>query len=324
MGNRVESKMLLDMYRRMLLIRGFETRAAEEFARGNINGHIHTYAGEEAVAVGVCANLRDDDLITSTHRGHGHCIAKGGDVKYMMAELFGRRTGYCKGKGGSLHIADISLGILGANGIVGAGIPIALGGGLSAQLKGTDSVCISFFGDGASNQGTFHESLNLASIWKLPVIFIAENNQYAQTTPQKYHMNVKSISERATAYGIPGVAVDGNDVMAVYETAREAVRRARVGAGPTLIECLTYRQRGHYEGENMGYRTQAEVDDWKGRDPIPRFRQQLVRTGIASEAEAKQIEDSCQREIEGAIRFANDSPYPSPEETLEDVYVSYP
>jgi pyruvate dehydrogenase E1 component alpha subunit len=316
--------MLLDMYRQMLLIRNFETRAAEEFARGNINGHIHTYAGEEAVAVGVCANLRDDDLITSTHRGHGHCIAKGGEVKYMMAELFGRRTGYCKGKGGSLHIADISLGILGANGIVGAGIPIALGGGLSAQLKGTDSVCISFFGDGASNQGTFHESLNLASIWKLPVIFIAENNQYAQTTPQKYHMNVKSISERATAYGIPGVLVDGNDVMAVYETAREAVRKARVGAGPTLVECMTYRQRGHYEGENMGYRTQAEVDDWKRRDPIPRFRQQLVKMGIVAEAEAKQIEDSCQREIEDAIRFANESPYPSPEETLEDVYVSYP
>lgn len=320
----VDAKMLLDMYRQMLLIRNFETRAAEEFARGNINGHIHTYAGEEAVAVGVCANLRDDDLITSTHRGHGHCIAKGGEVKYMMAELFGRRTGYCKGKGGSLHIADISLGILGANGIVGAGIPIALGGGLSAQLKGTDSVCISFFGDGASNQGTFHESLNLASIWKLPVIFIAENNQYAQTTPQKYHMNVKSISERATAYGIPGVLVDGNDVMAVYETAREAVRKARVGAGPTLVECMTYRQRGHYEGENMGYRTQAEVDDWKRRDPIPRFRQQLVKMGIVAEAEAKQIEDSCQREIEDAIRFANESPYPSPEETLEDVYVSYP
>lgn len=320
----VDAKRLLDMYRRMLLIRDFETRAAEEFARGNINGHIHTYAGEEAVAVGVCANLRGDDLITSTHRGHGHCIAKGGEVKYMMAELFGRRTGYCKGKGGSLHIADISLGILGANGIVGAGIPIALGGGLSAQLKGTDSVCISFFGDGASNQGTFHESLNLASIWKLPVIFIAENNQYAQTTPQKYHMNVKSISERATAYGIPGVVVDGNDVMAVYETAREAVRRARAGAGPTLVECMTYRQRGHYEGENMGYRTQAEVDDWKRRDPIPRFRQQLVKMGVASEAEAKQIEDSCQRDIEDAIRFANESPYPSPEETLEDVYVSYP
>jgi pyruvate dehydrogenase E1 component alpha subunit len=316
--------MLLDMYRRMLLIRNFENRAAEEFARGNINGHIHTYAGEEAVAVGVCANLRDDDLITSTHRGHGHCIAKGGEVKYMMAELFGRRTGYCKGKGGSLHIADISLGILGANGIVGAGIHIALGGGLSAQLKGTDSVCISFFGDGASNQGTFHESLNLASIWKLPVIFIAENNQYAQTTPQKYHMNVKSISERATAYGIPGVLVDGNDVMAVYETAREAVRKARVGAGLTLVECMTYRQRGHYEGENMGYRTQAEVDDWKRRDPIPRFRQQLVKMGVVAEAEAKQIEDSCQRELEDAIRFANESPYPSPEETLEDVYVSYP
>jgi TPP-dependent pyruvate/acetoin dehydrogenase alpha subunit len=312
------------MYRRMLLIRVFETRASEEFAKGNINGHIHTYAGEEGVAVGACTNLRNNDLITSTHRGHGHCIAKGGDVKFMMAELFGRRTGYCKGKGGSLHIADVSIGILGANGIVGAGIPIACGGGVSAQIRGTDQVCISFFGDGASNQGTFHESLNLASIWRLPVVFIAENNQYAQTTPQKYHMNVKSISERASAYGLPGVTVDGNDVMAVYETVHEAVRRARTGAGPTLVECMTYRLRGHYEGENMGYRTQDEVDDWKKRDPILRFVQQIVKMNILTEEETKKIEESVRKEVEDAVKFAKESPWPEPEEALEDVYVSYP
>lgn len=322
--SRIDKETFLEMYRRMLLIREFETRAAEEFAKGNINGHIHTYAGEEAVAVGACANLGGDDLITSTHRGHGHCIAKGGDVKYMMAELFGRRTGYCKGKGGSLHIADVSIGILGANGIVGAGIPIACGGGLSAQVRGTDRVCICFFGDGAANQGTFHESLNLASIWRLPVIFVAENNQYAQTTPQKYHMNVKSISERAAAYGMPGVTVDGNDVMAVYETVREGVRRARAGAGPTLVECMTYRLRGHYEGENMGYRTQAEVEEWKKRDPIERFRQQLIKTGAVTEEEAKEIESACLKEVEDAVKFAHESPWPKPEETLEDVYVSYP
>ena len=321
---RVDKKIFLEMYRRMLLIREFETRAAEEFARGNINGHIHTYAGEEAIAVGACANLRDDDLITSTHRGHGHCIAKGGDVKYMMAELFGRRTGYCKGKGGSLHIADVSIGILGANGIVGAGIPIACGGALSAQVRGTDQVCICFFGDGAANQGTFHESLNLASIWRLPVIFIAENNQYAQTTPQKYHMNVKSISERAVAYGIPGIVVDGNDVIAVHETVREAIKRARGGAGPTLIECMTYRLRGHYEGENMGYRTEEEVEEWKKRDPIPRFRQQLIKMGIITEKEAKEVDSAAHKEVEDAVKFAQESPWPKPEETLEDVYVSYP
>jgi len=321
---RVDRRNLQEMYRRMLLIREFETKAAEEFTRGNINGHIHTYAGEEAVAVGACASLRLDDLITSTHRGHGHCIAKGGDVKYMMAELFGRNTGYCKGKGGSLHIADVSIGILGANGIVGAGIPIACGGALSAQVRGTDQVCLAFFGDGASNQGTFHESLNLASIWRLPVVFIAENNQYAQTTPQKYHMNIRSISERATAYGIPGVAVDGNDVVAVHEAVREAVRRARTGAGPTLIECVTYRLWGHYEGENMGYRTQAEVEEWNNRDPIVRFRRQLIRIDIMTEEEARRIEEATEKEVVEAVKFAQESPWPKPEETLEDVYVTYP
>jgi len=320
----VDGKTLLEIYRRMLLIREFDNRAAEEFAKGALPGFIHTYIGEEAVAVGACINLRDDDFITSTHRGHGHCIAKGCDVKYMMAELFGRRTGYCKGKGGSMHIADISIGMLGANGIVGAGIPLACGAALSAQVRGADQVCISFFGDGASNQGTFHESLNLASIWRLPVIFLVENNQYAQTTPQKYHMNVKSISERAASYGIPGVTVDGNDVMAVYETMREAVKRARAGLGPTLVECMTYRHRGHFEGDNVGYRTQVEVEEWKKRDPIVRFRQQLIKMGVLTEKEAKELERTCLKDVEEAIKFAQESPWPKPEEALEDVYVSYP
>jgi len=318
-----DRKTLHDMYRRMSLIREFESRVVEQFAKGSIPGFVHTYIGEEATAVGACTNLGDDDYITSTHRGHGHCIAKGCDVKYMMAELFGKESGYCKGKGGSMHIADVSRGMLGANGIVGAGLPLACGAALAAQVKGTDQVCISFFGDGASNQGTFHESLNLASIWRLPVVFLAENNQYAQSTPQKYHMNVKSISERAVAYGIPGVMTDGNDVMAVYETVREAVRRARAGAGPTLVECMTYRHRGHFEGDATGYRMLKEVEEWKQRDPIPRFRQQLIKMGVLSEAEASGIEESCRQQVSDAIKFAEDSPWPRPEETLEDVYVSY-
>ena len=322
--SKLDRKILLDMYRKMVLIREFESRVVEEFAKGSIPGFVHTYIGEEAVAVGVCSNLREDDFITSTHRGHGHCIAKGCEVKHMMAELFGKETGYCKGKGGSMHIADVSRGMLGANGIVGAGLPLACGAALSAQVRGTDQICVSFFGDGASNQGTFHESLNLASIWRLPVIFLAENNHYAQSTPQKHHMNVKSISERAVAYGIPGVTVDGNEIIAVYETIREAVKRARAGLGPTLVECVTYRHRGHFEGDNMGYRTQAEVEEWKKLDPLGRFRQQLLKMDVMTEKDAKDVENACHRDVEDAITFARQSDWPKPEETLEDVYVNYP
>lgn len=315
---------LVDMYEKMVLIRYHETRAAECFAAGMIPGFVHLYVGEEAVAVGACASLREDDFITSTHRGHGHCIAKGCDVKYMFAELLGKQTGYCKGKGGSMHIADIEIGMLGANGIVGAGIPLACGAALSAQIRGTDQVCVSFFGDGASNQGTFHESLNLASIWRLPIVFVAENNMYAQTTPQKVSMNVASIAERGAAYGMPSAEVDGNDVIAVYEAVGQAVKRAREGQGPTLVECLTYRWRGHFEGDAAHYRTHEEFDDWKKKDPITRFRKKLIETGIMKVDESDGIDKACLKEVERAIEFAEKSPYPEPDEVIENVYVAYP
>lgn len=321
---KIPKKKLIDMYRKMLLIRYHETKAADLFAAGKIVGYVHLYAGEEAVAVGACANLRDDDFITSTHRGHGHCIAKGCDVKYMIAELLGRETGYCRGKGGSMHIANVKIGMLGANGIVGAGPPLACGAALSAQIRGTDQVCISFFGDGASNQGTFHESLNLASIWRLPVVFIAENNLYAETTPQKYHMNIRSIAERGAAYGIPSAEVDGNDVIAVYEAVDEAVKRARAGLGPTLLDCITYRLRGHNEGDDMLYRTKEEFEEWKKKEPILRFKKKLIEMGVLKEHEANKIEEACLKEVEEALSFAEGCPHPKPEELFEDVYVSYP
>jgi len=318
----VEKEKLLWMYRRMLTIRRFEEKVAELFAAGKIPGFVHLYIGEEAVATGVCAHLRDDDYITSTHRGHGHLIAKGGDPKLMMAELFGKRTGYCKGKGGSMHIADLDLGILGANGIVGGGLPIATGAALAAKYKGTDQVVACFFGDGASNQGTFHESLNLASIWKLPVVFVAENNLYAISFPQSRSMNVPDIADRAAAYDVPGVAVDGNDVLAVYEAAGEAIKRARAGEGPTLIECKTYRHRGHFEGDPTLYRPPEEVEAWKKKDPLPRFEAQLLDTQVITQDGLKRIDDEIVQMIEEAVRFAEESPWPAPEEILEDVYAT--
>src|SRR5712691_2605988 len=245
---------LLDMLRRMLTIRRFEERVKKEFADTNVKGFVHLYIGEEAVAVGVCSSLRKDDYVTSTHRGHGHCIAKGVDVRGMMAELFGKKTGTCKGKGGSMHIADLELGMLGANGIVGGGPPLACGSGLTAKVNKTDQVTICFFGDGASEQGTLHESLNLASIWKLPVIFVAENNGYAESTPAHYHCSVENIADRASGYNMPGVTLDGNDIFAVYEAAHEAVTRARAGQGPSLLECKTYRFNGHFEGDAQTYK----------------------------------------------------------------------
>ena len=311
---------LLTIYRKLLLIRYFEERAAELFTAGSLPGFLHVYIGEEAVAVGVCSALRDDDYITSTHRGHGHVLAKGGNPKLMMAELFGRKTGYCKGKGGSMHIADFSLGIIGANGIVGAGLPIATGVALSAKMSGKGQVVACFFGDGASNQGTFHESLNLASIWDLPIIFVCENNQYAMSTPQRYHQKVERISERASSYRMPGVTVDGNDVLAVYEATLQAADRARRGEGPTLIECLTYRKLGHYVGDPGIYRPKEEVERWMCLDPIDRFRAYLVNSGIATEAELNEIADDAAHEIDEAVRFAEESPWPDPSEAVEDVY----
>jgi pyruvate dehydrogenase E1 component alpha subunit len=322
---RLGREKLLAMYKRMLLIRYFEVKTHELFAKAEIPGFIHLYAGEEAVAVGACASLQKNDYITSTHRGHGHCIAKGADVKLMMAELFGKRTGYCKGKGGSMHIADLDMGILGVFGIVGGGIPIATGAALSIKYRGTGEVAVSFFGDGATNLGAFHESVNLASIWDLPIVFICENNQYAQSTRQSYAMKVKNVADRAVAYGIPGAVVDGMDVISVYDAVSEAVRRAREGSGPTLLECKTYRFYAHYEGDAQKYRTQEEIEKWKSeKDPIAQLRSKLIDSGISKEEELTLIDNEAKKEIEDAVVFAKASPWPNPEETLEDVYVSYP
>ncbi|RMF87330.1 MAG: pyruvate dehydrogenase (acetyl-transferring) E1 component subunit alpha [Nitrospinota bacterium] len=310
---------LLEMYRTMLKIRIFEETALYESSRGNVQGALHLYIGEEAVAVGVCANLRKEDYITSTHRGHGHCIAKGADVKRMMAELFGKVTGYCKGKGGSMHIADFSIGMLGANGIVAGGIGMATGAALAIQMRKTDQVTVCFFGDGAANRGPFHEGLNMAAVWKLPVVFVCENNRYAQWTPQEKVTLVTDIADMAVAYGMPGVSVDGMDVMAVYETAHQAISRARRGEGPTLVECKTYRFHGHSLGDAQQYRSKEEVAEWSKRDPIKLFQAFLQDKSLLTEAEAKQIEESVRREIEEAVEFASSSPFPPPEEVFEDV-----
>ncbi|HAR40868.1 MAG TPA: pyruvate dehydrogenase (acetyl-transferring) E1 component subunit alpha [Coprothermobacter sp.] len=316
----IPKEILLTMYERMVRIRKFEEKASELFAKGVLPGFIHTYVGEEATAVGVCVALRDDDLVTSTHRGHGHVISKGGDPRYMMAELYGKETGYCKGKGGSMHIADPDKGMLGANGIVGGGLPIATGAGLSIKLRNSNQVVACFFGDGASNQGTFHESINMSSLWKLPVIYVCENNQYGEFTPQKRHQAITDISQRATAYGIPGITVDGMDVVAVYEATKEAVKRAREGNGPTLIEAKCYRFHGHFVGDPQLYRDQAEVQKWMERDPIPSFEKQLLESNVVTEEDLRKIQEEVQHEIDEAVKFAEGSPYPSDKEALEDIY----
>ena len=310
---------LLEMYRLMVEIRLFEEKVFELYGQNLVPGTIHLYAGEEAVAVGVCTALRREDYITSTHRGHGHCIAKGADLKRTMAEILGKKSGYCKGKGGSMHIADFSIGMLGATAVVGAGLPIAVGAGLSARLRKTDQVVACFFGEGASNQGTFHESLNLASTWKLPVIFVCENNLYAMGTRQSVVMNVADVADRGAGYGIPGVVVDGNDVLAVHEAARAAVERARKGEGPTLIECKTYRHKGHSRVDPARYRPKEEVSEWLSRDPIKLLRQRLTKENRMQPGELEKVEKEIAAEIEEAVRFALDSPFPEPEEALEDV-----
>jgi TPP-dependent pyruvate/acetoin dehydrogenase alpha subunit len=304
----------------MVRIRAFEERVSREFAAGNIPGFVHLYIGEEATATGCCASLRPDDYITSTHRGHGHLIAKGGKVDRMMAELFGRKTGYCKGKGGSMHIADADLGILGANGIVGGGITIAGGAAISAQMRGTGQVVICFLGDGASNRGTFHEGVNLAACWNLPVVYVIENNLYAEKTRISDTSRLADLSGRASSYGIPDVTVDGNDVMAVYEAVNEAVARARKGKGPTLVECKTYRWHGHYEGDAQTYKPKEEIEEWQKKDPIPAFRKRLIEMAVLSEPDADGISREVNDEIERAVKFAQESPFPAPEETLEDVF----
>lgn len=316
----LNAEMLLDMYRTMVTIREFEETTAGLFAGGEIPGFVHLYSGEEAVAVGIISQLKPGDYIASTHRGHGHMIARGGDVKFMFAELFGKSSGYCKGKGGSMHIADVSLGFLGANGIVGAGIPLAAGAALACKYRKDGGVGVCFFGDGASNRATFHEGLNMASIWKLPVVFVCENNMYGISMSQERHQNINDIADRATAYGIPGVSVDGNDLMAVFEAGQEAIKRARNGDGPTLIECKTYRHRGHFEGDAQVYRSPDEIQAWKQKDPIERIKKRLVEMGVLTEADDGRIKDEVTKVIQGGVEFARSSDFPDVTELLTDVY----
>ena len=318
----VENAKLLEMYRQMLTIRFFEEKVFELYGQNLVPGTIHLYAGEEAVAVGVCGNLRQDDYITSTHRGHGHCIAKGARLDKTMAEILGKKTGYCKGKGGSMHIADFSIGMLGATAVVGAGIPIATGAGLSIKLRGTDQIATCFFGEGASNQGTFHEGINLAAVWGLPVVFVCENNLYAMGTRQSSVMAVENIADRAVAYGIPGVVVDGNDVLAVYEAAGLAVDRARRGEGSTLIECKTYRQKGHSRFDAAAYRPKQEVETWLKKDPIVRLQKKLFEMSVLTEAEDQHIVQEVKKAVDQATKFALESPFPEPQEALEDIYAT--
>lgn len=313
-----------EMLRLMQTIRRFEERASADYHAGDIYGVVHCYIGEEAVAVGVCAALNPDDQIISTHRGHGHCIAKGADLKRMMAELYGRETGYCKGKGGSMHIADFGAGMLGANGIVAGGISIVTGAGLAAQLEGRGRVAVSFFGDGASNAGPFHESLNIAAAWKLPMLYVCENNMYAAQTSNAETAGLEDVAARAAGYGIPGVIVDGNDVLAVYEAASAAVARARAGEGPTLIECKTYRWRAHTERPTQpDYRPAAEIEAWKKKDPIRRLIEHLQRhQGQLADQEWKEMDAQILAEIEAAVAFAKASPFPKPDAALEDVFAA--
>ena len=321
----LDKEKLLLMYRNMLRIRRFEERLAEESARGNIPGLLHLYVGEEAVAVGACSALRKDDYITSTHRGHGHCIAKGGDLRKMMAELFAKETGYCKGRGGSMHIAAPDIGIVGCSAIAGAGIPIAAGVGLSSKLRKTDQVCVSFFGDGASNTGAFHEGMNLAALWQLPVVYVLENNLYAISTPALKSSKLKNISDRAAAYGMPAAVADGMDVLSVYEAVSQAVERARRGEGPTLVECKTYRFRGHHEGDpkrGETYRTKQEMDEWEKRDCILRLGEKLIKERKSTQAELDAINQEVMKEIDDAVAFAKESPSPKPEDVMTYLFVS--
>lgn len=311
---------LLDFYRQMVKVREFELRAINERRAGLIPGFIHSCVGQEATAVGACAALNQDDVITSTHRGHGHLLAKGGEPKFMMAELAARSTGYCGGKGGSLHMTDFDLGILGANGIVAGGIPMAVGAALAFRMKHETRVALSFFGDGAVNEGSFHEATNLAGLWKLPIIFLCENNLYGEGTPQEKQAPVRDLSIRAAGYAFPGVIVDGNDVLAVYEATKEAVDRARAGEGPTFIEGKTYRYRGHYEGDPMVYRSKDEMAAWKERDPIARLRRKLLAGEIATQAEITAVENEIQALLDDAVAFAVASPEPSVESALAGVY----
>jgi pyruvate dehydrogenase E1 component alpha subunit len=315
-----DKQTFLKMYRTMVTIRQFETMAGEHFAAGQIPGFIHLSIGQEASSVGVCSCLRKDDYVVTTHRGHGHMIAKGADLKRMTAELFGKKTGYCKGKGGSMHIADFSIGILGANGVVAGGLPIITGAGLSIKLRKTDQVAVAFFGDGAANRGPVHEAMNMAAIWKLPVLFVCENNQYASTTPMHYACSAGDLCTRAAAYDMPGEKIDGNDVLAVREATASAVARARAGEGPTFLENVTYRLKGHYEGDPQKYRTVEEIEIRRQKDPIEHFGRMLGQKKYLTEKHAAQIREEVQAELEEALAFAESSPFPEPEDAMADLY----
>lgn len=316
-------EMLMDMYKMMLRIRAFETRAAECFTKGMLAGNIHLCIGQEAVPTGACFALEKEDYMTSTHRGHGHCIAKGADLDKMLAELFGKKTGYCKGKGGSMHIADVAgLHSLGANGIVGAGIPIAAGSALASKIKGDKHVTLCFFGDSASNQGTFHEAVNMAAAWKLPVVFLCENNGYGVSVNIHSVTNTDTIAVRAKAYDIPGKTVDGNDPITVYEAVKEAVDYARAGNGPSIVECMTFRHQGHYCGDPANYRPKEYMQQAHQKDALINMRKRLSEEKIATEEEIVAIEKAVEEELEAAYEFANQSAYPDPSEAITDVYSS--
>ena len=322
--DQASKEQLLEWYRTMRTIREFEERLHKEFATGEIPGFVHLYAGEEAIATGVCAHLRPDDYIASTHRGHGHAIAKGCDVRGMMAEIYGKRDGLCHGKGGSMHIADVDKGMLGANGIVGGGPPMICGVGLSAKVRGTDQVGVSFTGDGGSNQGTFLESLNLAAVWHLPCVFVVENNGYAESTSDRYHASGVDIAKRADGFGMPGVVVDGHDFFAVYEAAGAAIDRARAGGGPSLLECKVNRYYGHFEGDQQTYRAPGEVDELRrSRDCLDAFAARVTSAGEVTADDLRRVDDEVLALIDDAVEKAKAAPDPEPADLLTDVYVKY-
>ena len=306
----------------MQRIRRFEERAEELYLGGELPGFIHLSIGQEACATGACAALRQDDYITSTHRGHGHCLAKGAPMDRMMAELYAKVTGSCKGKGGSMHIADFSVGMLGANGVVGGGANLAVGATIAARLRGTDQIAVCFFGDGASNRGPVHEAMNLAAVWNLPVIFFCENNQYASTTSVKTVMKIEDIADRAAGYGMPGIVVDGNDVLAVYSVVREYVERARTGGGPVLIEAKTYRMRGHFVGDPQVYREVAEVQAQRANDPIARAERRLLAEQVLDQETLARLKAEVEEELAAAVQFGRESPLPEPETALDDLYAT--
>ena len=321
----IDRNKLLELYKTMVTIRTFEERGIPETGQRRMSGSLHSSAGQEAVPTGICAHLTNEDYIGSTHRGHGHCIAKGVEPRLMMAELFGRSTGSNKGKGGSMHIADMSKGMLGTNGVVAASVPLAVGAALTSKLKKLGRVAVAFFGDGGANQGVLHESMNLASVWKLPVIFCCENNQYAESTPVEYALSTAHVADRAAGYDMPGIHVDGMDVFAVYDAAGEAVARARAGEGPTLLECLTYRYYGHTVFDNpLTYRSKEEEEHWRSRDPLKLFRETVLPQGEITAEELDQIDQEAVDLMEEAIKFADESPLPEAIELYDDVYVDYP